>query len=56
LAENVLHNILPKSIEPADPDAVAVEIMTTIDDRLVSGLVGLQLRDGIRRHQIEEAA
>jgi hypothetical protein len=56
LAENVLHGILPKGIEPADPDAVAAELMTTVDDRLVSGLVGLQLRDDIRRHQIEEAA
>lgn len=53
LAENVEHGILPKGIEPADPDAVAVELMATVDDRLVSGLVGLQLRPDIRRHQIE---
>jgi hypothetical protein len=54
IAENVMHGILPKGIEPGDPDAVAVQLLTTVDDRLVSGLVGLSIRSDIRRHQIEE--
>jgi hypothetical protein len=34
---------------------VTVQLLATIDDRVVSGLVGLQIRSDVRRHQIEEA-
>ena len=53
LIENVTHGILPTGIEPADPDAVACGLMTTMDDRIIGGLVGLQLTSDVRRHQIE---
>lgn len=55
LMENAAHGILPKGIEPGDPDAVAVQLMTTVDDVLVGGAVGLMLASDIRRHQIEGA-
>jgi hypothetical protein len=55
LVENACHGILMPGIEPDDPNAVTVQLLATIDDRVVSGLVGLQIRSDARRHQIEEA-
>lgn len=53
LLENIAHGIALPGIELADPDAVACELLTTADDRIVGGLVGLRLTSDARRHQIE---
>lgn len=55
LTENIAHGILPPGIEPGDPDAVPRELLTTVDDRIVGGSVGLLIASDTRRHQIEAA-
>jgi hypothetical protein len=52
LAENLAHGILPPAV---DPDVSQTLMVTSDDDRIISGPVGLLIASDTRRHQIEAA-
>lgn len=52
LMENVAHGILPPGLDLGA--SRPVELLTTVDERIVGGVVALSLTSDFRRHQIEE--